>query len=207
MSASFHDVRFPLSIARGARIVPTRRTEIVTLASGREERNTRWAHSRRRIEAGTGVKTLTDLHAVLTFFEERRGRLHAFRFADPVDHASAPPGTPIAPTDQPIGTGDGATTVFALARTYGSGASAYRRPVTKPVAGTVSVAVDGVPVAVSLDALTGLITLATAPEEGAAVTAGFAFDLAVRFDTDALEFDMAAFSAGTLPSIPLLEVL
>ncbi len=59
--------------------------------SGREERNARWAHSRRRYDAGYGVKTLEALSAVVAFFEERRGRLYGFRWRDRLDHSSAAP--------------------------------------------------------------------------------------------------------------------
>src|SRR4051812_25688430 len=117
--ADFHEVRFPLDVSLGSRGGPQRRTDIVTLASGREHRNARLAHSRRRYDAGLGVRTLDALHAVVAFFEERRGRLYGFRFRDRVDSKScAPSGTP-APTDQRIGAGDGATTAFRLVKTYG----------------------------------------------------------------------------------------
>ncbi len=93
----------------GSRGGPRRRTDIVTLASGREQRNARWAHSRRRYDAGYGVKTLDALSAVVAFFEERRGRLHGFRWRDRLDHASAAGSAAVTPLDQAIGTGDGAT--------------------------------------------------------------------------------------------------
>jgi uncharacterized protein (TIGR02217 family) len=44
------------------------------------------------------------------------------------------------------------------------------------------------------------------PGVGAAVTAGFLFDVPVRFDTDYLEVDLSAFAAGAIPSIPLIEI-
>ena len=86
---AFHEVLFPLDIALSSAGGPERRTEIVTAGSGREERNARWAHSRRRYDAGYGVKTFEALSAVVAFFEERRGRLHGFRWRDRLDHSSA----------------------------------------------------------------------------------------------------------------------
>ena len=74
---AFDDIRFPVGISRGSSGGPERRTEVVTTASGHEQRNTRWADSRRRYNAGFGVKSLDDIHAVVAFFEERRGRLYA----------------------------------------------------------------------------------------------------------------------------------
>ena len=205
--AGFHEVRFPIDVAFGSLGGPERRTEIVVTGSGREERNSRWAHSRRRFDVGYGVRTLDDLAIVVAFFEERRGRLYGFRFRDPTDFASAAPSAAIGPHDQRLGSGDGETTVFALRKTYGGDDAPYRRPIVKPVAGSVRVAVDGEEItAFDVDARTGLVSLAAPAPAGAAVTAGFAFDCPVRFDTDRLEIDLAAFAAGSLPSIPIVEI-
>src|SRR5918998_6076179 len=116
MASDFHEVRFPLDVSRGSRGGPVRRTDIVTLSSGREHRNSRWAHSRRRYDAGLGVRTIDALHAVVAFFEERRGRLYGFRFRDRVDCKSCAPSGAPAPTDQRIGTGDGSTMSFQLVK-------------------------------------------------------------------------------------------
>jgi uncharacterized protein (TIGR02217 family) len=208
MPSDFHEVLFPTDVARGSRGGPVRLTEIVTLASGREHRNARWADSRRRYEAGLGIRTLDALHAVLAFFEERRGRLIGFRFRDRTDDRSCAPSGQPAPTDQAVGTGDGSAKVFALAKTYGT-SNPYRRAIAKPVAGSVRIAVAGAEVASgwTVDTTTGLVTFATAPPIGAAVSAGFRFDVPVRFDTDALDIDLSAFEAGEVPSCPLVEVL
>jgi uncharacterized protein (TIGR02217 family) len=207
---SFHDVRFPAKLSFGSTGGPERRTEIVALGSGFEERNTPWAHGRRRYDAGLGVKSLTDLYAVIAFFEARRGRLYGFRWKDHLDFKSKGPLEPIAATDQTIGTGTGAQTVFALSKTYASGPASYMRPVKKPVSGTVLVAVGGVAKTMgtdyTLDANTGLVTFAAAPASGASVTAGFEFDVPVRFDTDRLEISLAAFKAGELPHVPVVEI-
>jgi uncharacterized protein (TIGR02217 family) len=206
--AAFHEVRFPIEIALGARGGPERKTEIVTLGSGREQRNARWTHARRRWDAGWGLKTLAGLAEVVAFFEERRGQLHGFRWRDRLDHTSAPHGREVTPVDQVLGTGDGLRTVFQLGKTYGVGNDPYVRPVTKPVAGSVRVAVNGSEVssAVTVDATTGAVTFATPPAAGAILRAGFAFDVPVRFDSDFLEVDLAAFEAGAIPSIPVIEI-
>jgi uncharacterized protein (TIGR02217 family) len=209
MGSGFHDVRFPLSVAFGATGGPERRTEVVLLGSGAEERNTRWAHSRRRYDAGDGVRTLADLEAVVRFFEERRGRLYGFRYHDPLDHLSCGIEGVLSPLDQPLATGDGVETAFQLVKRSGADHAPYDRAISKPVAGTVRVAVDGGEIgagAFSVDALTGIVTMATAPAEGAVLTAGFEFDTAVRFDTDRLEMNVATFRAGVIPSIPIVEI-
>jgi uncharacterized protein (TIGR02217 family) len=204
----FHEVRFPTAIALGATGGPERRTEIVSLASGHEERNTRWADSRRRYNAGYGIRSLDDLHAVIAFFEERRGRLYGFRWRDRVDFQSCPPEVTLAAADQAIGAGDGDTTVFQLRKTYGSAFAPYAREIRSPVAGTVRVAVGGVELGEgwAIDPATGRVTFETAPADHAAVTAGFAFDVPVRFDTDRLDINLTSFAAGDIPAIPLVEI-
>jgi uncharacterized protein (TIGR02217 family) len=210
MASDFHEIRFPLDVALGSRGGPVRKTDIVTLGSGREHRNGRWAGSRRRYDAGLGIRNLDALHAVIAFFEERAGRLYGFRFHDRMDCKSCSPSLAPLPTDVPLGLGDGATVLFQLAKTYGASFAPYRRAIVKPVAGSVRVAVAGAelaPGAFSCDTATGLVTLAAAPPPGAAVTAGFGFDVPVRFDTDALEIDLSAFEAGAVPTVPLVEIV
>ena len=136
---SFHDIDFPLSLAFGASGGPTRQTEITELASGAEHRNSPHAHSRRRYNAGLGIKSLDDLSTVIAFFEARRGSLFGFRFRDPVDHLSCAPTDMPSPTDQNIGTGDGETTRFMLVKNYGDASASYARPITKPVISSVPV--------------------------------------------------------------------
>ena len=204
---AFHEIRFPTNIAFGSSGGPERRTEVVTLGSGGERRNARWAQSRRRYDAGYGVRSLADLHQVIAFFEERRGKLFGFRWRDRADDGSAPPGTEPTATDQRLGIADGEATVFALRKTYGALHAPYERAITKPVDGSVLVAIDGVPVEdFVVDPATGLVTLAAAPAEDAVVTAGFRFDVPVRFDTDQLVINLAAFEAGEIPSIPIVEI-
>jgi uncharacterized protein (TIGR02217 family) len=208
--SDFHEVRFPLDVSLHGRGGPERRTEVVTLGSNRESRNARWAHSRRRYEAGYGVKTLAQLSQVIAFFEERRGRLYGFRWRDRADFASCTPGAAPAPTDQKIGQGDGVTTIFPLTKTYGGAFSPYVRNIVKPVADSVRIAVNGVEKTAtqySVDTTTGLVAFGAPPPPNATVSAGFLFDTPVRFDTDYLEIDLQAFEAGDIPKIPILEIL
>lgn len=207
---SFHEIRFPTSIAHGAVGGPERRTNIVSLASGFEERNSIWAHSRRSYNAGYGIKTLNDLHEVIEFFEARQGRLFGFRWKDQSDHRSSAPQEATSSSDMSLGTGDGTTASFALTKLYSSGTATYTRPITKPVAATVKVAVDAAEVTegadFSVDTAIGVVTFTAAPALDAVLTAGFEFDVPVRFDTDKLDIDMGSFNAGSIPSIPIIEV-
>ncbi len=212
LTESFHDVRFPTGIALGSSGGPERRTEIVTLGSGHEQRNARWQNSRRHYDAGYGVKNLDDLYAVIAFFEQRRGALYSFRYKDPLDWKSCPPQQVPTETDQIIGTGDGVTAEFALVKTYGSGDVAWQRPITKPVEGWLMRRVAGVTQLAgadyTLDAKTGMVTFLPGhiPLAGASITAGYLFDVPVRFANDQLSVNLAAFEAGDIPSIPLVEV-
>ena len=207
---SFHDVRFPTSLSFGSSGGPERRTEIVTLSNGFEERNTPWEASRRRYDAGLGLRALGDIDMLIAFFEARRARLHGFRWKDWADFRSAAVGAPIACTDQTIGVGDGAETVFALSKSYASGQASFVREIAKPVAGTVCVGLNGVEqvegVEWSLDAATGRVVFSAPPAPGAAVTAGFEFDVPVRFDTDRLDISYGGFSAGEVPNVPVVEI-
>jgi uncharacterized protein (TIGR02217 family) len=204
---AFHEIRFPTAIAFHSTGGPERKTEIVTLGSGYEERNGVWIASRRRYDVGYGVKTLDDIHAVIAFFEARAGRLYGFRFSDFTDCKSSAPAAAITPLDQPLGSGDGATTSFALKKTYISGPTSWARSIAKPVAGSVRVAIGGVETsAFAVDTTTGVVSFTTAPASGAVLTAGFAFDVPVRFDTDSLSVNLANFRAGEIPSIPLVEI-
>jgi uncharacterized protein (TIGR02217 family) len=207
---SFHEVRFPTDISRRASGGPERRTHVVTLGSGFEQRNQQWADSRRRYQAGYGVKSIDDIHTALAFFEERRGRLHGFRWKDWADYKSCAPRQPPAANDQTLGTGDGTRTEFQLIKVYGSAYAPWTRDIAKPVSGTVLVAVDGITQTAgsdfTVDETTGLITFTTAPESGLSVTAGYEFDVPVRFDTDRIDVDLSHFEAGAMPDIPIVEI-
>jgi uncharacterized protein (TIGR02217 family) len=207
---SFHEVRFPANLSFGSTGGPERRTEIVTLANGFEERNTPWAQSRRRYDAGLGLRSLDDVAALIAFFEARRGQLYGFRWKDWADFKSCKPSARVGAQDQVLGAGDGAQREFVLAKTYDPLGTAFRRPILKPVAGTVQVAVAGdakvEAVDYALDPATGQLTFVEPPDVGAVVTAGFEFDVPVRFDTDRIAVSVASFQAGEVPSVPVVEV-
>ena len=205
---AFHEVRFPDNISRGARGGPERRTQVVELASGDEERNASWANSRRRYDVAYGIRRADDLAAVVAFFEARNGRLHGFRYKDWADYKSGLPSQAITATDQQIGTGTGSLQTFQLAKHYTSGAQTWVRTIAKPVAGTVRVALGMVEQMSgwTVDTTTGLITFTTAPAGGVIVRAGFEFDVPVRFDSDTLDVTLDFERLGSITAIPLLEI-
>ena len=202
---AFHEVRLPARLAFGSTGGVERRTEIVTLASGYERRNSPWAMGRRRYLIGANLRSLADMAELTAFFEARRGRLYGFRFRDFADFASCGPGGTPGAMDQALGVGDGVRTVFALSKAYGD----LQRAITKPVAGSVVVAVGGVALAggaFAVETATGVVTLDVAPGMGVAVRAGFLFDTPVRFDADRLEMTLESFDAGRMAAVPLIEV-
>jgi uncharacterized protein (TIGR02217 family) len=206
---AFFEGRLPLALT-GASGGPERRTDIVTLGSGREQRNAVWAHGRRRYDIAGAVTTPDELHMLIAFFEARRGRLQGFRWHDAADGKSCAPSATASPFDQSLGAGDGAQVAFPLRRAYGAGADTYWRPIAKPVAGSVRVAVDGVELAApafAVDTTTGVVTLAAAPAAGKPITAGFAFDTPVRFDTDRIDAAFAPAGGARVASIALIEIL
>jgi uncharacterized protein (TIGR02217 family) len=207
---AFHEIRFPANLSFGSVGGPERRTEIVTLQNGHEERNSPWAHSRRRFDAGVGLRSLDDVEALIAFFEARRGQMHGFRWKDWSDYKSCPASRRVSEGDQVIGMGDGVKITWPLIKTYRSGLEDYVRPIAKPVLGSVLVAVGDDPKVEGLEFLvdpaTGIVTFEVAPPLGAQITAGFEFDVPVRFDTDRIAVSVASFQAGDVPSVPIVEV-
>lgn len=190
---AFDDVLFPLALGREAEVSPGFSTAIATSAGGHEARTASWAEARTGYDVGPGVRSEGDIATLLAFFRARMGPARGFRLRDPFDSAG---------TDEPIGTGDGVTTRFALARHYGDAA----RRITRPVAGSVSVKVAGVATAAFSVTDGGWVELDSAPASGAAVTASFSYDVPVRFAEDRLNVSLSTFLAGAAPSVPLVEV-
>jgi uncharacterized protein (TIGR02217 family) len=200
----FDDVSFPIEIGQEASVGPSFSTNIVTSASGRESRNVNWAQARLRFDAGPGVRGESELQTLLAFFRARRGPAVGFRFRDPYDNSSnAMTGVP-SPEDQALGTGDGVTDRFPLVKRYGEG---EQRRITRPLSGSVRVAVNGVELTTGWTLEDkGVVQFDEAPAADAEVTAGFLFDVPVRFAEDRIEVNRSTFLAGEAPSVPLLEL-
>ncbi|MEO1563900.1 MAG: DUF2460 domain-containing protein [Pseudomonadota bacterium] len=206
----FHDVRFPTDLSFGAVGGPQSKTEIVTLVNGYEERNTPWSASRRRYDVGLAMRSVDALADVIAFFEARRGPLYGFRWKDWADYKSCPPSRTVHFEDQVLGVGDDAQTVFQLRKSYASGDFSNARDIKKPVEGTVFLGISGDAMLdqdqYDLDYVNGLVTLAEPLPEGATLTAGFEFDVPVRFEQDQLDLSVDHIEAGHVPSIPLVEI-
>lgn len=209
MTSGFHEVSFPMSLALGTTGGPERRNDIVLLSNGYESRNARWRDSRRRYDAGSGMKSARDLYELIAFFEARCGNLYGFRFKDPLDHLSSAYGEVSSATDQQLGVGDGVTTLFQLSKTYADIGGSSSRNIQKPVNGSVRLALDGVEIfspEFDVNTQTGLVSFNEPPTQDVVLTAGFEFDVPVRFDLERLDINLSNFHAGHIPSIPLIEI-
>lgn len=193
---AFDNVRLPDDIERESISAPRFQTSVVTLGKGAEQRNVDWAQQRLSFDISYGIQYETDVKVIVDFFYARLGRARGFRFKDWSDYKAV---------DEHLGTGDGVKTQFQLVRNYTSSVT-YVRKILCPVAGTISVKVDGVAALYSIDLATGIITLNTPAADGKAVTASFEFDVPVRFDSDKLELNIAIFNASAIESITLVEL-
>lgn len=206
----FHEVRFPASLSFGSIGGPERHVDVVTLANGFEERNTPWRHSRRRFDAGVAMRSLDDIETLIAFFEARQGQVFGFRWKDWTDYKSCGAKAEHAYDDQVIATGDDVTASYQLIKQYRSGDQVYHRPITKPVAGTVRMGLGGDEqqegIHYEVDTATGIVTFDHPVNDGLEITAGFEFDVPVRFDTDRIHTSLASFQAGDAPSVPIVEV-
>lgn len=206
---AFDEVRLEIGgLPFGVAFRRRRRTEIARLGNGYEERNSLWAASYLSADLATVIRTLDQQHAIIDFWEARQGRARGFRLKDKSDFKSGRPQQAITPTDQVIGTGDGTSTEFQITKTYSSGGRSYIRTIKKPVAGTVRVALDAAEQVSgwNVDTTTGTITFDTAPGGGVSITAGFEFDVPVRFDTDDLGLTLPYAEEGVFDSIPVVEI-
>jgi uncharacterized protein (TIGR02217 family) len=190
---AFDDVLFPLALGREAEVAPEVSTSIVTSAGGQEKRNAEWAEARTYYDVGPGLRSEVDIMELLAFFRARMGPARGFRLRDPFDCFAL---------DELVGFGDGTTTRFQLVRRYGT----VVRRITRPVAETLVVAIDGADTEDFTLGDGGVVTLGLAPAEDAVVTARFLFDVPVRFAEDRLSVSRATFQAGALASVPLVEI-
>jgi uncharacterized protein (TIGR02217 family) len=200
----FDDVVFPLQIGREAEVTAEFSTNVVTTLSGHERRNSSWSNARLSYDVGPGVRSEAELGQLLSFFRARRGPAVGFRLSDPFDNSSnGMLGNPNM-LDQTLGVSDGVRTTFALTKTYGLDGQIRR--ITRPVAASVTVAVNGVMATGWSLASGGVISFRAAPPVGAVITAGYRFDVPVRFANDRIDVARATFGAGDMPSVPLVEI-
>ena len=198
----FDDVAYPLTLGRDAAASPEFSTSVAVTASGHEYRNALWSDARMRYDVGPGIRSEAELGTLIAFFRARYGPARGFRLRDPFDFSSAAmTGTPSA-SDQHIGTGDGMASRFRLVKNYGE----QQRRITRPQPGSIRIAVGGVETAAWRYEAGGWIVFDSAPAAGAPITAGYLFDVPVRFAEDRLDVSGVSFAAGEAPSVALIEI-
>ena len=197
---NFTEVQFPADISYGATGGPVYSTDVVTMFSGHEQRNSNWKNARAQYNIASGVKTEAQWQTLIAFFRARKGKAIGFRFKDWSDYRAS---------TQQIAIGDGSTTEFQLVKTYTSGSTVVTREIKKPVAGTVKIHKNNNlrgNTDYLVDYATGIVSFNEAPASGVIITADFEFDVSVRFDTDELKISMDSFNTGSWNSISLIEV-
>lgn len=221
---AFHEVTFPDEIGYGSSFGPSYRTLITVLPSGVEQRVSRYGGAgRHRFELGYGERSRDEISAIKRFVILRQGAAHGFRIRDWTDYNSTQDGrdagqggTDAAFDDQIIGATDGATTQFQLKKTYTDGvAPDIARNITKP-RGTVLLGTNGTQRTLgtdfSVDSTTGIVTLsaALAATTGHDVTAGYDFDVPVRFSQGFDEWAQLSiddFDSTSAPDLSAEEII
>lgn len=203
---AFDDVLYPFALGRNTAVAPEFSTTITVTTSGHERRNSLWSDARVNFDVGPGIRSEAELSELIAFFRARRGPARGFRISDPFDFSSNQmTGTPTM-TDQLLGIGDGGRADFQLIKSYGPSDEPQIRPITRPRANTLLVSVSGLPETGFSLSDSGMLTFDSAPNSGAEVRAGFLFDVPVRFAEDRIDISGVNFSAGEVPSIPLIEL-
>jgi len=209
---AFDELRFPTYAGYGFAGGPGHNTAIVTMPSDAEERSARTDGNRRRYDASKLVSSAAHAAEIQSFAIARRGGLRGFRWKDFTEFTSATDGTSAhSPTDVQIGVGDGVTTTFQLVKIYSDASNSVTRRIEKPVSGTVRVAKSAVEALTgwTVDTTTGIVTFSVAPALGVIVTAGFEFDVPVRFtaDVDAwMKHIVTDYANRSIPSMGVIEL-
>jgi len=142
---AFYDTNFPDDISYGSRGGPRFDTTVIKLRSGHEQRNANWEYPLHEYDVAYGIRNNTQLGAVRNFFLAMLGRAHSFRFKDWGDYKSTIGASTTAATDQRVSVAGTSTTgsYWQLQKVYTISSAVFTRTITKPVSGTVSVAVNG----------------------------------------------------------------
>ena len=187
MPAPFLESRLEIGIDFGATYGPRFNTAVTRQADGREQRRALWSQPLVIAQLGQRSVTQTQLNYLIAFHASVQGAYSGFRLRDWSDFYAV---------NQVIGTGNGTSQTWQLVKRYSAGGFTVTRPITKPVADSVVVYLDGVEQASgwSVDGATGVFTTALS----GVISASFEFDVPVRFEQDRIEFTFKAAGAVNL---------
>lgn len=206
MTAFIESPRFPVNISYGSAGGPTWNTNIVITDSGAEIRNQRWSYPRHQYDVAYGVKDISDMEDLLSFFHVVAGRAIGFRYKDHADYKSCKVDETINSSDCVITTAADGSTSYQIYKTYTQGAYTRSRKILKPITSAVVVSVNGsVTTAFTVDTTLGRINFAAAPTTGVVIKAGFEFDVPCRFDTDTLSVNLDDYKVGSA-QVPIIEL-
>lgn len=194
-------------------------TDLQQVDSGAERANQRWEHPLHSFLLPDAIREHATFEGIHDHWMAMRGPLQTFPFRDPLDFASVALTQPnlvptLSRTDQQIGIGDGVVRVFQLTKTYTRGVQTYTRDIAHPVVDTVLVGLDGLdPDTISpqfswtVDRLTGIVTFVDPPNPGVIITAGFLYDVEVRFESDdAFDGIVKTFGVSGFADITFTEI-
>ena len=211
----------------GSTSSPMWSTTVAQVSSGAEQAAQRWSQPMMLYTMPQAVRDDKTLNALWHHWMVMRGMAHTFPYRDPIDHASidhAPTGRgnpdeqviwdSISFDDQTIGIGDGLNRSFQLVRTYQVDTFSFVRTIRKPVVDSVVIGLENnegiiepVLSGFSVDRMTGIVEFDVPPESNREITAGFIYDVEVRYaGDDALNAAIRSYRAGGFGSLELAEV-
>jgi uncharacterized protein (TIGR02217 family) len=204
MENGFHDIVWSHALSFGSISGVQFNTDIVSMNSGFEQRNSRWRYGYRRFDLTIGPIRLQDMSQIKMFFDARQGRLNGFLFRDWVDNHTGE----IEPsaTDEVLGTDEDNRQIFPLYKTYGN----TTKRIFKPQREGFRLAIDGVERQIdrdyTVDTANGIVHLMQPLGQREQLTVGFWFYIPVRFDTDFLAIELVSFETARIASLPLVEL-
>lgn len=196
----FDALTLPQNLATHIRREVAFRTDIVATASGAEHRNAGWAQGRRRFVLDAGPLSLDAAREIEAFFEARQGRQRGFLVQDWLRPHS---GTGVVPDADDV-----ALTAIDAARREFAITLAGRRNIMVREEGFL-LAMNGRRMGAdsfALDGQAGQVHMTVPVSAEAALTAGFFFDMAVRFDVDQLAFERIGKDMVRLAPVPIIEI-
>lgn len=175
---------------------PRWNTSLVSVDSGAESANQRWAHPLHKFTLPNAVRKTETVYAVRSHWLVMRGPYHTWPWRDPLDFASVQLTKPnvepsISDQDESLGVGDDIETEFQIYRTYRVGSQTYRRKIELPILSSVKIGYvppsdqpsETLP-PYTVTRPGGKVVFSYPPPQDMILTIGYLFDTCVRFESD-----------------------